>query len=116
MSGSSPSSAPDDDARGLPSPEQLDAAARELNSDRLPKQAAPLPQKAASVPSIEELDAAADELRSGRLPLQRPAEERPPKPKGGLLAKPAPTAPLIEDLDAALQAEPEVSEEQPPLS
>jgi hypothetical protein len=122
MPGTPSPSAPDDDPR-LPSPEQLDAAARELTSDRLPKQV-PLPRKAAGVPSIEELDAAADELRSGRLPIQN-SEDRPkPKPKGGLHGKPPPPAPLIEALDAGaaelhsdrLPAQPEPSEEQPPLS
>lgn len=122
MPGTPSPSASDDDPR-LPSPEQLDAAARELTSDRLPKQV-PLPRKAAGVPSIEELDAAADELRSGRLPIQS-SEARPkPKPKGGLHGKAPPPAPLIEALDAGaaelhsdrLPVQPEPSEEQPPLS
>jgi len=113
MPGTPSPSLPDDDTR-LPSPEQLDAAARELTSDRLPKQALPLRRKPAGVPSIEELDAAADELRSGRLPIQN-LEERPkPKPKGGLHSKAPPPAPSIEDLDAG--AAELHSDEQPPLS
>ncbi len=123
MPGTPPPSAPDDDAR-LPSPEQLDAAARELNSDRLPKQGLPLRRRPVGVPSIEELDAAADELRSGRLPVQNLEERAKPKPKGGLHAKAPPAAPSVEDLDAAaaelhsdrLQIQPEPSEEQPPLT
>lgn len=91
----------DDPTPSIPSPEQLDAAARELASGRLPVQggAKRRPPSRRGVPSIEELDAAADELRSGRLPKQ-PSEAKAAAPKGGLRAKRPPAPPSIEALDA----------------